>query len=293
MKPIKWIFAYSQGSEAAYGDLIRVAVTSARARTSLESICLYDGEETPLSLWLQSQGVQVVRCQTVLTPELQALSLKHNAPEILRTGRGAFLRFEIPRLARELGWTDEFVFYSDCDVMFERDPSALLRPLRPRLFAAAPETFRHNNLHMNSGAMWINLAAFAARMPELSAWTARHIEPVCAACWDQGALRVYFHPLHRFLWKIGVPDRLFYAVMTRLRVRMWKWDDLPLELNWKPYWGHNENACLVHFHGLKPTMRGEAERGELRPNIAVLDGPAFQAYATQWDELLKEASNVY
>ena len=33
------------------------------------------------------------------------------------------------------------------------------------------------------------------------------------------------------------------------------WDDfevLPLEYNWKPYWGTNDNAIIVHFHGLKP-----------------------------------------
>ena len=27
---------------------------------------------------------------------------------------------------------------------------------------------------------------------------------------------------------------------------------LPLEYNWKPYWGINNNARIIHFHGMKP-----------------------------------------
>lgn len=27
---------------------------------------------------------------------------------------------------------------------------------------------------------------------------------------------------------------------------------LPIEYNWKPYWGINGNAKLIHFHGMKP-----------------------------------------
>ena len=30
------------------------------------------------------------------------------------------------------------------------------------------------------------------------------------------------------------------------------WDTLPLDLNWKPYWGINEAAQIIHFHGPKP-----------------------------------------
>jgi hypothetical protein len=29
-------------------------------------------------------------------------------------------------------------------------------------------------------------------------------------------------------------------------------DRLPLEYNWKPYWGINDNSKIVHFHGAKP-----------------------------------------
>ena len=28
---------------------------------------------------------------------------------------------------------------------------------------------------------------------------------------------------------------------------------LPIEYNWKPYWGINDKAKLIHFHGMKPS----------------------------------------
>jgi lipopolysaccharide biosynthesis glycosyltransferase len=27
---------------------------------------------------------------------------------------------------------------------------------------------------------------------------------------------------------------------------------LPIEYNWKPYWGINEKSKIIHFHGIKP-----------------------------------------
>ncbi len=30
-----------------------------------------------------------------------------------------------------------------------------------------------------------------------------------------------------------------------------RWERLPLALNWKPYWGHDPAAKILHFHGPK------------------------------------------
>ncbi|HEX9996642.1 MAG TPA: hypothetical protein VGB45_05835 [Abditibacterium sp.] len=288
MNAPKWIFAYSQGSEASYEALIRVAVASARGCTSLQPTCLYDGEPTKLTSWLESQNVQVVPCRSTLHGCIEKLARQRSDATVLTIGRGAFLRFEIPRIAREQGWNDEFVFYSDCDVMFQSDPAPILQPLRPHIFAAAPEHSPTSPLHMNSGAMWINMREWERQSTELVCWTERHFERVWNAAWDQGALRVFFNPLHRALWKIGVPDRIGYGLMSRLPFKTWKWDDLPNELNWKPYWGENHEAPLIHFHGPKPGQRELLDRGELPAHLAELDGTSFRTYAAQWDEWLKK-----
>ena len=290
--PIKWIFAFSQGSEANYEPLIRVAVDSARARTSLQAICLYDGEPSELTAWLQAQSVEVVPCRSVFRSRLENLARAKNDVEILQFGSGAFLRFEIPRVARELEWDDKFVFYTDCDVMFERDPAPLLRPLKPLIFAAAPEHDRDSPLHMNSGAMWINLAGFGGWIRGLQTFVHHNFFRLCPDWWDQPALRVYFHPFHRFLWKIKVPDRIGYGLMTRLPTRGWKWEDLPVELNWKPYWGKDSDAALVHFHGPKPEQRDALDRGECAPHIAQYDAGAFRSYSELWEVWLEESRNL-
>ena len=31
-----------------------------------------------------------------------------------------------------------------------------------------------------------------------------------------------------------------------------QYEKLPIEFNWKPYWGYNPDARILHFHGIKP-----------------------------------------
>lgn len=285
---MKWIFALNGESVQSYGDFVRVAVFSARRNSSLQPVCLFDGDECELTQWLREQNVEVVRARSRFRPELERIAGEDQDALVLKIGAGAFLRLEIPRLARELGWRDEFVFYTDCDVIFQCDPRPLLEPLRPRFFAAAPETFQHKPLHMNTGAMWMNLRALDN--PAFEKWTRRFFLKCLASSFDQGAYRSFYNPLHARAWKANVPDSLFYALMSRLPIRTWKWDALPLELNWKPYWGPNPKACVIHFHGLKPTQRQELQAGTLPPFIASMHTPFWEDCAAQWDELLKEAS---
>ncbi len=284
---MKWIFALNAESVDSYGDFARVAVWSARRHSSLEAVCLFDGEPCDFTDWLEGRGVEVVQARSRFYEAIGEVARRRNNPGLFRTGAGAFLRLEIPRVAQELGWSDEFVFYTDCDVIFQSDPRPLLEGLTPRVFAAAPETFREKPLHMNTGAMWLRVAALAD--PQLEVWTRANLERCLAASFDQGALRVFYNLLHRRAWRLGVPDKLFYAVMSRVPLRTWQWDDLPLELNWKPYWGENPAASVIHFHGLKPTYRAVTAQAKLPPYMAVMHTPFWEECAARWDALLLEA----
>ena len=284
---MKWIFALNAESVESYGDFARVAVVSARRYSTLEAVCLFDGEECEFSRWLEAQGVTVVRVRSRFYEEIAELAKACGVPYWLKVGGGAFLRLEIPHLARELGWEDEFVFYTDCDVIFEGDPRPLLEPLRPRFFAATPETFKNKALHMNTGAMWMNVRALDD--PALQDWTRANLEKCLRFDFDQGALRVFYNPLHRLSWRLGLSNRLFYGVMSRLPVHSWQWESMPLELNWKPYWGANPAACIIHFHGLKPTGRVELKEGRLPSFISAMHTPFFDECAAKWDALLAKA----
>jgi hypothetical protein len=52
-------------------------------------------------------------------------------------GPGAFLRTEIPLLARSIGLPDKYVLYTDSDVMFLKDP---LTNIHPEYFSCGPES---------------------------------------------------------------------------------------------------------------------------------------------------------
>ena len=152
LTPMRWFFALNENSPGFwdYVNLVQVAVHTARKHTTLDPVCIYDGEENELTAWLQAATVTVIRRTTFLS----GITL-----QLCPIARGAFLRFEIPGICRERGWTDEFALYTDCDVMFQRDVVPLLRPLRPRFFAAAPESDQTSS-QMNSGVMLMNVPAW-------------------------------------------------------------------------------------------------------------------------------------
>lgn len=287
---MKWIFALNADPVDSYGDYARVAVVSARRHSSLQGVCLFDGEECEFSRWLVGQGVEVVQVRSRFYHDIERIAHARNTPFFFQIGAGAFLRLEILRLARELDWNDEFVFYTDCDVIFRADPCPLLEDLRPQLFAAAPKTFKNKPLHMNTGAMWMNVRTLDD--PELEAWTRANIEKRLDFRFDQGALRVFYNPAHRWAWRLGLSEKVFYSVMSRLPSRSWKWDELPLELNWKPYWEPNPNALLIHSHGLKPLQRADLAAGKLPPFLAGMHTPFFDECAALWGDWLWEARSA-
>lgn len=286
---MKWVFAFNQASEAAYGDFARVAVWTAQKNTDLEPICLYDGQPCELSHWLEARGVRVLPARFRLAHWWEKTARERKMEHMAQTALGAFLRFELVETLQNFGIEEDFVLYTDCDVMFEREVESLLSPLAPRYFAVAPETFQNNRLHMNSGAMWMNCNALRQENARFWAFAEKHMEQAWGSSFDQGIYRAYFNPPHRVAWKMGIPDKWFYALMSRVPLRTWKWDDLPLELNWKPYWGENSDAAILHFHGLKPTQRAALAAGTLPPNIAGMHNPFWEKCAAKWENLRDEA----
>lgn len=289
---MKWFFAFNQASEANYGDFVRVAVLSARRTNDFHAFCLYDGAPGELTRWLEKQNVTVLPTRFRFAAWWEELAQKQNSALVAQIALGTFLRFELPDITQREGLNDEFALYTDCDVVFERPIKPILEPLRPRFFAVAPETFPRNRLHMNAGVMWMNLPALRAQNARLMAFAEKHMEEASWSAFDQGIYRAYFNWPHRLAWKLGVRDRYFYALMSRLPLKTWKWDDLPLELNWKPYWGENPDIGILHFHGLKPTQRAQLERGELPPNIASMHNDFWEKCATRWENLLLEARKL-
>ena len=278
--------------------MVRVAVKTANQRTTLEPQCLWYGDlEHPFIHWLRAQNVTVWPLRTPFYNALAEIADRQNSPYIHWIGADAFLRLEIPALAAREGWRDEFVLYTDCDVMFLRDPVPGLRKLRPKYFAVAPEEHAHYRFIVNSGVMLINLRGMQSVDADFQSYTREHLERCVTApnTFDQAALISYFRLVTRALVRRGAPVRVqgwkgYRTIWGRFYVRLpfldpILWDELPLVFNWKAYWPQNEDAVILHFHGPKPNQTREEILREqvLHPML----NSNYEHWQNEWTRVLE------
>lgn len=256
-KSLRWFFALREhpASFETHSQLVRAAVHSAQTYTSLLPHFLYDGEENRLTEWLSRRGVPIIRCQTRL---MEALSRFEDsaAQEI---ARGTFLRLEIPRIMREQRWPDRYALYTDCDVLFLGEVVPELLALRPEVFAVAPQTKKTDYEKMNAGVMLMNIPGLSRDEEAFIQYCRDNMEAISKNAWDQGAYRE------------------FYAG---------RWDRLPLEFNWKPYWGDASQARIVHFHGPKPFQADLADSERATELVQRLASGDYQKLSARWREEL-------
>ena len=220
---LKWYFALSDASvpgngylpaDRSYVDMLMVAVISAQLNTSLKPHLLYDGAPCPLTDELEEMGVKVLFHKLSFIEAIQ--NYRPDQKLWQRIARGDYLRVDVPLL--EL--TDEFILYTDVDVMFLKDIEAP-QP-RPSYFAAAAEFDQRNLREFNTGVMILNVPAMRESHSEFVEFITRDVN---RPAFDQTAFQ------------------LFYAG---------KASPLDSVFNWKPYWGDCSDATVVHFHGPKP-----------------------------------------
>lgn len=219
----KWYFCINERGFRGSMRLMRVAIKSCLANTALQPICIYNGEDQGHVNQLGELGVQVIRHTSSLEP-----LLRQGYGDNYDKFSGHWLRVDIPFLETE----DDVVLYADIDVMFREHP----RPwITPRYLGAAPETNRFGLRSFNSGVMVMNL-------PNLRAIHAGFRDSI-AARMEQG-------------WEGVGHDQVSYNRFFRKRYAR-----IQNSLNWKPYWGVNPSAQIVHFHGPKPAGIARLELG--------------------------------
>lgn len=269
---MKWFFALNEACPALsrYVDIVKVAIHTTFKNTSLLPHFLYDGEDNELTDWLRKRKVPIIRCRTFLFDRLRKLAERKQDPQILAIGAGAFLRIELPRLACELGIQDKYVLYTDCDVMFMRDVAEDLNKMACRYFAVAPEFDPTDYQHMNTGVMLMNLKNLTAMDESFRKFVIANLEKF--PCWDQSA----------YQW--------FYGGPRNKLLRRRGWDRLPIEFNWKPYWGDYSNAKVIHFHGPKPFQREVVKSDGCPKILRDLATGSYQELCRLWDRMLQEAN---
>jgi hypothetical protein len=237
---MKWFFALCNESKDCKRTIehLKVAVTSARRHTNLEPYFLYDGKRDELTKWLTKRGVNVIL--TRVRPDLDRALAGNSKLENLGTARGAYLRVEVPSIAKGLKLPDKFILYTDCDVIFTKHSTDIFNNT-PEYFSAAPEFKVDDYSYINTGVMLINVD----NMQKTREKFLKHIKKQCKnpdathAAYDQSMYNEFYNDLY---------------------------DKLPPEYNWKPYWGYNPGAKIIHFHGPKiDTVR--ALEATKTPNI--------------------------
>ena len=271
---MRWFFALNEACPtfSHYADMVKVAVHTALKHTSLAPHFLYDGIDNALTDWLRKRKVPIFQCRTTFFDGLRELSERKQNPKILAIGAGAFLRVELPTLVDELGIDDTYVLYTDCDVMFMKDVVEDLTNTGCRYFAVAPEFDRTDYQHMNTGVMLMNLKNLAAMDEGFRKFVKSNLDKFPS--WDQSAYRWFYKgPRKTFFHRHG-------------------WDRLPIEFNWKPYWGDYSMARIIHFHGPKPFQRDHVGRADAPKVLQSLARGSYQELCALWDKMLKQAESI-
>ena len=262
---MQWYFALTEDSTAfrQYAEMAMVAVHTAKKVTSLEPHCIYDGHENDFTAWLTKRGVRIIRHRSFVREALEELGRRKENPYLAAALSGAFSRIELPEIGDRTADAGR-ILYTDCDVMFLDEVVPELEENACRYFAVAPESDRDDYLNMNTGVMLMNTARLRESLPKFRQYVSQNLAALEAESWDEAAYRWFYRDENGPMW-----------------------DRLRPELNWKPYWGENPAAKIIHFHGPKPFQRDyiDSHWPELREH----SGGAYLAEVERWSRLLEEA----
>jgi lipopolysaccharide biosynthesis glycosyltransferase len=259
---MQWYFALTEDSTAfrQYAEMVMVAVHTAQKATSLEPHCIYDGDENDFTAWLTKRGVRIIRRRSFVRDALEELGRAKQNPHLGAALSGAFSRIELPDFVEG----SRSILYTDCDVMFLDEVVAELEENPCRYFAVAPESVLGDYVNMNTGVMLMNTEKLRESLPAFREYVSKNLAALEAESWDEAAYRWFYRDENGPMW-----------------------DKLRPELNWKPYWGENSQAKIIHFHGPKPFQREYIDSHW--PELKSKTGGAYPAEVERWSKLLAEA----
>lgn len=264
---MKCFFALS-GNDERYVEMAKVLVCSAKKHTNLELICVLDGCDPSLVDWLKRCGVKVLEWEVTF---LQEIIESYKGQRTIEFCRGTYLCMELPKIIREYGIDEEFVLYVDVDVMF-RGPFDI-KEYTPAHFASAADWGLDDRSRFSTGVIVMNTKSLFGKYDDFLAHLRNHkfdfSHTKMGPC-DQGAWNTFYsHNEH---------------------------DWLDPKYDWKPWWGINPEARIVHFSGPKPqeverllgsdSMRNETE--QLHSYLVAEYAESYQYYVGEWKKLFRD-----
>jgi hypothetical protein len=233
-----------------YITMYKVAVLTAKeTNPQIEPYLILDGEVDDNIVELINLGVQIVKHKVSFSEKL----INHYKDNTIALG--AFLRVDIPKICNDLNITDEYILYTDNDIMFINDVSSL-NELKPNFFMCAGEfTPEFTPMGMNSGVMWINWKNMFEDYDNF----------------------VFYIKTNLDKFKVYDQDALKYFYIDRM-------ESFDPSFNHKPYWGYNNNAKILHFHGPKPTFTDDDIKSFPYPSLVT---PYYKEMTQKFNQILE------
>lgn len=264
VREMKCYFALSDdvADNDAYYWMFVATLNSARKNTSLDLHCLYDFrkktveniEDDRIYKLLKEYSVTVHLTTIDFEEDLLSVYTDNYLQQINVTKSSLysrFLRFMIADIETE----DEYILYADTDVLFLKDihlddfvslTSKENKSVPKTIGVCSEESNNYEYMNFNAGIMLINTSYYKQVKKTFLDWIS-HGRKARGECCDQGYLN-------------EICERDFERVSN--------------VFNWKPYWGVNSDAAIVHLHGVKPTVK-EGQEGEFIPFVSkyMFDNP--------------------
>ena len=237
-----------------YEILAKTALLSAKINApKLQPILIYNGQSNKFTNDMTNMGAKIIFHKLSFENEIINNSKRDDLWK--QIAKGAFLRLDIPDVLN----SNDTILYTDTDTFFLRDPTEYI--LTTDLIAALSEFEFNDFSKINTGSMIINLEKSRDAFRMVRGKIIESLDSI--EDYDQGAIRLF---LNR------------------------KWDHLHQFMNWKPYWGIDEKAIILHFHGPKP-HDFDLSNYELINNIPIyshlfnLSKDGYKFYLEKWINL--------
>lgn len=287
---MKWITATNETSvwDDDFFKQLQVAVLSLRENTTFEPYLVYDGKHNERTAWIERHGVTIISHTLSFSSQVaeHIYSMDVKDPDwLIQVRTGAYLKMEIPEVALSNGIRDQFVLYTDCDVIFLKEPQIL--KLKPRFLFA--NGHRQGPIwsagfwkrHFNTGVMILNLRSLCN---EASAFRKFIL--------SNGAGKV--RPAGKFMNKnLFLSDQVAVNLYYDSKIQY-----LPDRMNWCPQLGIRNNAEIIHFNGLKWTQWEDLHAGRFSPEKqhklmeqASKNMASYEYYSTVARRFLNKSSN--
>jgi lipopolysaccharide biosynthesis glycosyltransferase len=227
-----------------------VAVATAkRTNPTIKPYLIFDGDKDQYIHKLEKMGVTVIQHRSSLHHEITDYYKAHS-----KVALGAFLRIDLPFICNTIGIEDDYILYTDTDVLFKDDISDLIN-LKPEVFLISNEfkkVFQRGSV--NSGVMWMNWKSLNSSYEEFRIYIKNNFFNF--KVFDQCAFNLFYYNLY---------------------------EELDYHYNYKPYWGLSDQIKIIHFHGPKPENSPDNPIFKSYPH---LDTPFFR-------ELVDEYKLIY